>query len=74
MKRSEVEWPKLLEEGGWQHLPDGTYWGYYKRDGRNGRLLTIYHCGDETGWRLLADGQPLAVGDLDGILTEANDY
>jgi len=77
IKRHRVQWPRLLDEGGWRQVCVGSYFPLYVRTlpaigkGRV-RGQAIFHCPDPITWGLEHDGVVIFYGDLDECLEHAD--
>lgn len=68
MKHPAPEWPRIINEMGWQHLPNGSYWGRLVLDMPDGRHGEIVHVEDGCAFRLFVDGNLQLEGDLTDCL------
>lgn len=76
MKRPSAQWVQLIADGGWQHRPDGTYWGVLTRTLPSGITQEVCHrpasAACLSGWVLYADCKLVDEADsLDDLLERA---
>jgi len=71
MKRPPIQWPVLLNDGGWRQQSTGGYWPRYFRRYHSAKQL-IRHYPAGLCWALYVDGKQVARGGLDPLLLLAN--
>lgn len=71
MKRPEINWPVLLNEGGWREQSTGGYWPRYIRYHKGVRQL-IRHYPPGLCWALYVRGVKQAHGSLSPLLKLAD--
>lgn len=72
MKRKEIIWPVLINEGGWrQQRLDGAYWPRYVRY-HKGRKQLIRHFPAGLCWALYESGKLRAYNSLTPLLKLAD--
>jgi len=72
MKPKSTDWPQLIRDGGWDHRPDGSYWGVLRRVTSDGALLEVVHKRTESAFVLLKDSVFQFEGDLSDCLERGN--
>lgn len=71
MKRPTINWPNLLNDGGWRQQQTGGYWPRYFRR-YHGQRQIIRHWPPGLCWALWVDGKKVASGSLTPLLTLAS--